>query len=417
VLVVGAALFGNWLKVIARRRSEARSRLMAHVQQTLGALPLVQAFVGEERNRHQFRKLARSIVGLAQHGSLVKDGARLLNGSATAIAMAVVLWMGSRRTLDGTMSLGSLIVFLAYARSLGGAFRQLAQTFLGLKTAEGQLERVLEVLESVETVVEAPDARTLPPARNGRGRQMRLEGVCFGYAPGQSVLRDVTLEIAPGETLALVGPTGAGKTTIASLLPRFFDPWRGRVLMDGMDLRSLKIASLRAQISLVLQEPFLFPISVAANIAYGHPHATHGQIVAAAVAAGADDFIRRLPEGYDTVLGDRGASLSGGEGQRLAIARAILKDAPMLILDEPTAALDAATEVAVMEALQRLTAGRTTLIIAHRLSTVRRADRIVVVDDGRVIESGSHDELLRAGGHYRTMLRHLADDGARASIP
>ena len=417
VLVISAAVFGRRLKANARRRSEARSGLMAHTQQTLGAIPVVQAFGTEERNCHQFRMLARRAVALAQRSSLLSDGARLVNGFATSAALALVLFVSGRRALEGTLSLGSLVVFLAYGRSLGGAFRQLAQTFVGFKTAEAQFDRVIEVLDCEEAVRQAPNARAMPPTHHGGGgRHVRLEGVCFGYAPGQPVLHEVTLTLEPGTTLALVGPTGAGKTTLASLLPRFFDPWRGRVLMDGIDLRELTLVSLRAQISLVLQEPFLFPISVADNIAYGSPGASRDQIVAAAAAAGADDFIRHLPQGYDTALGDRGTTLSGGERQRLSIARALLKDAPVLILDEPTAALDAATEAAVMDALARLMAGRTTLIIAHRLSTARRADRIVVLDHGRVMESGSHDELMAAGGHYRAMLRQLADDCSAVGV-
>jgi ATP-binding cassette subfamily B protein/subfamily B ATP-binding cassette protein MsbA len=214
-------------------------------------------------------------------------------------------------------------------------------------------------------------------------------------------LHDIDLEVECGETVALVGASGAGKTTLVSLIPRFFDPWQGRVMLDGTDIRDIELASLRKQVSLVLQDPFLLPLSIAENIAYGRPEANGDEIVAAAVAANADEFIRQLPEGYDTVLGERGVTLSGGQRQRLAIARALLKNAPILILDEPTSALDAGTEALLLEALERLMQGRTTFIIAHRLSTIRNADRILVLDDGSLAEIGTHKELIAANGLYK----------------
>jgi ATP-binding cassette subfamily B protein len=219
--------------------------------------------------------------------------------------------------------------------------------------------------------------------------------------------------VQPGETIALVGPTGAGKTTLVSLIPRFFDPWEGRVILDGRDIRDIELESLRRQIALVLQDPFLLPLTAAENIAYGRPEANRDEVVAAAVAANADGFIRELPEGYDTVLSERGASLSGGQKQRLAIARALLKDAPILIFDEPTSALDAQTEALLLEALGRLIGGRTTFIIAHRLSTIRNADRILVLHNGRVAEIGTHQELIAANNIYAQLhIRQVGRKGA-----
>ncbi len=229
---------------------------------------------------------------------------------------------------------------------------------------------------------------------------VHLENVVFGYAPDRAVLQRVSLEVLPGQVIAVVGATGAGKTTLVSLVPRFFDPWEGRVTVDGHDLRDVQVKSLRDQVALVLQEPFLFPLTLAENIAYGRPEASREEIAAAAKAANIHDFIERLPLGYDTMVGERGATLSGGERQRLSIARAFLKNAPILILDEPTSALDAFTEKLLLEALQHLMKGRTTLIIAHRLSTIRNADRIVVLHEGKVVENGTHQELLGLAGHY-----------------
>jgi ATP-binding cassette subfamily B protein/subfamily B ATP-binding cassette protein MsbA len=229
---------------------------------------------------------------------------------------------------------------------------------------------------------------------------VQIENVTFGHEPGRPILRNVSLEARPGETVAIVGATGAGKSTLVSLVPRFFDPWEGRVMLDGHDVREVQLKSLRRQIALVLQEAFLFPLTIADNIAYGRPGATLAEIETAARTANAHEFIARLPNGYQTVIGERGATLSGGERQRISIARALLKDAPVLILDEPTSALDVVTEGSLLDALDRLTQGRATLIIAHRLSTVRRANRIVALKDGQIAESGTHDELLALGGVY-----------------
>jgi ATP-binding cassette subfamily B protein/subfamily B ATP-binding cassette protein MsbA len=263
-------------------------------------------------------------------------------------------------------------------------------------TAKARAQRVLEVLTVDDSVKQAPGAQRLASVQG----HVRLEGVSFGYEPDRPILDQITLEARPGETIALVGATGAGKSTLVSLIPRLFDPWEGRVTLDDRDVRDIRLESLRSQIALVLQEPFLLPLSIAENIAYGRPSASREEVVAAAVAANADEFIRQLPRGYETVIGERGATLSGGQKQRLSIARALLKDAPILILDEPTSALDAQTESLIIEALDQLMARRTNFIIAHRFSTIQRASQIVVLERGRIIEVGQHQTLLAARGFY-----------------
>jgi ATP-binding cassette, subfamily B, bacterial len=286
----------------------------------------------------------------------------------------------------------------------------LASTVQG---AAGSARRVREVLDTPAGVRDPAVAAPLPRLRG----RVRLERVTFSYEPSRPALRDVSLDIPAGQTVALVGRSGAGKTTLASLIPRFFDPEQGRVLVDERDVRGVSVRALRRQIALVLQEPFLLPLTVAQNIAYARPGASRAQIVAAARAAHADEFIARLPAGYDTVLGERGATLSGGQRQRLAIARAFLQNAPILILDEPTSALDAESERLVLASLRRLMAGRTTLIIAHRLSTVRDAARVVVLDAGRIVEDGTHAGLLAQGGLYARAyrLQFGLQDGAPAT--
>jgi ATP-binding cassette subfamily B protein/subfamily B ATP-binding cassette protein MsbA len=286
-----------------------------------------------------------------------------------------------------------------------------AGIYPGLQVAGASVDRVMEVLEAEPEVKDRPGAPALPRVRG----HVRLELVTFGYNPEQPVLKGITLEAQPGETVALVGKTGAGKSTLVSLIPRFYDPSSGRVLIDGHDLREMNLKSVRSQVGMVLQEAFLFPISVSENIAYGRPEAAREEIVAAAKAANAHEFIERLPEGYETVLGERGATLSGGQRQRLSIARALLKDAPVLILDEPTSALDAETEGLVLEALGRLMTGRTTFIIAHRLSTIHNADRIAVLQDGAIVEVGSHHELIERKEAYFRLHRLQFSESALAS--
>jgi ATP-binding cassette subfamily B protein/subfamily B ATP-binding cassette protein MsbA len=400
VQVGSAYFFGPRLKRRAEQNRQMQSRLFSFVHQTLTAMPMIQAFGTEKRNGRQFRNLAADAVALSQHGTLLGSAYGLINDLTTTVGTAIVLYVGANRALTGALSVGSLLVFLAYMRSIQGALNGLLTTYGRLKSVAASIDRVMEILEVDDGVRDAPGAKPLPLLPPGERGHVRLENVSFGYESDRAVLTGVSLEAHPGETIALVGPTGAGKSTLASLILRFFDPWEGRVMVDGMDVRDVRIANLRANVALVLQEPFLLPMTVAENIAYGRPEASRDEVVAAAVAANADGFIRRLPEGYDTVIGERGATLSGGEKQRLAIARALLKDAPMLILDEPTSALDAETEASLLEALERLMAGKTTFIIAHRLSTIRNADRIVVLEDGKVVETGSHRELIAAYNFY-----------------
>jgi ATP-binding cassette, subfamily B, bacterial len=345
------------------------------------------------------------MTGLTLRAALASADAdlrfKIAMGIATSLGTAAVLWFGAHEVLVGQLTVGTLLVFLAYLASFYTPLNAIMYSSSVAQAAVGSARRVMEVLEAEEEVEQRAGAVVLGRVRGG----VELEGVTFGYEPGRAVLREVSLGVEPGRKLALVGATGAGKSTLVGLVPRFFDPWQGRVRIDGVDVREVTLASLRQQIALVLQEPFLFPISIAENIAYGRPQATRQQVEAVARAANADEFISRLPEGFDTVIGERGATLSGGERQRIAIARALLKDAPILILDEPTSALDAGTEGLVLQALERLMEGRTTLIIAHRFSTIRGADHIVVLEQGRVSESGTHETLVTRHGSYWNLHR------------
>jgi ATP-binding cassette, subfamily B, bacterial len=400
LLAVSAYFFGERLKDAERVRREATAEVMTFVHQVIGAMPVVQAYGAAPRNAELFSRLASKAIGATQRNALITQSYGILNGVAITVGIALVVYAGGKQVLAQEMTLGTLLVFMAYVRTLETASRSLLSTYGALRAAEASVERVFEVMDANEVMHDAPGARPLPERREAVSGHILFDHVSFAYVAGQPVLRDLCLEVQPGETVALVGPSGAGKTTLASLVPRFFDPSEGTVRLDGLDVRQIQLASLRAEVGLVLQDPFILPISVLDNIAYARPNASRDDIIAAAIAANAHDFIRDLPEGYDTVLHEQGANLSGGQRQRLAIARALLRDPRVLILDEPTSALDAITERQVMEALERLRKGRTTLIIAHRLATARGADRIIVLGDGAIQEIGTHAELLARGGGY-----------------
>jgi ATP-binding cassette subfamily B protein/subfamily B ATP-binding cassette protein MsbA len=410
---------GEPLKQRARALREARTRLVSFVHQTLTSIPVVQTFAAEDRHAGRFHKLAEDAVDVSQRGALLTGIYGLVTGLITVAGTALIIFVGGRQVLEGGLTLGSFLVFLAYLRTLQTAAEGLLKVYGALKPIEASVDRVLEVLEpAADEVHDHLKAEPLVAVAGSAPGHVRIEAVTFGYAPGAAVLREMTFEARPGETVALVGATGAGKSTLVALLLRFQDPWSGRITLGGRDIRLLRLAELRAQFAVVLQEALVFPITVADNIAYGRPEATREEVVAAARAARADGFIDRLPRGYDTTVSERGATLSGGERQRLGLARALLLRAPILILDEATSALDGETEAAILETLERGRGARTTLVVAHRLATVRRADRIVVLDGGRVAETGTHAELVAREGLYARYVRLQALDahGAEAGL-
>lgn len=406
-LLIGSLLiFARPLQASSGRNWKSQGALMALVEQSLSGIKVIQGFARESYMLSKVEAEGVKLVEASSRAALVSASnnqvALLITGASTAL----MLYLGSSRVIDGRLSIGDLLVFIGYLTAFYGPIAALG-TAVGYGIAVvTRSKRVFTILDSNEEVLERSDAIALNHPRG----EVIFEDVSFGYGESGLILRNVSFEARPGQITAIVGATGAGKTSLVSLLPRFYDPKGGRILLDGHDLRDLPLKSLRENISLVLQDPFLFPLSVADNIAFGRPGATRKEIIEAASAAHAHEFIERLTDGYDTVLSEGGAQLSGGERQRIAIARAVLKDAPVLILDEPTSALDAHTEGKIFEALSLLMKDRTTFIISHRLSTIRRADQILSLADGRIVERGTHESLLAGGSTYAFLYerQHIA---------
>jgi len=396
LLVVAIRLLGARISRDATSAREKESELYTAAERSMSGIKVIQAFTNEEEELHRFRSVSRASLRANLRLYTLQTGYAVLVNVIGAVGTAAVIWLGARAVLRGSLTVGDLLVFTSYLASLYAPIQTLSSTFGLLQAAKVGVGRVFEILETAPDVPDGP--RTLARA-SVRGR-IELRDVSFGYVPQRLVLRDVSLAIEPGETIAIVGATGAGKSTLVSLIPRFYDPAAGQVLLDGEDLRVYDKRSLRRQVAMVLQPPLVFPTSLRENIAYGRPEATPAEIEAAASAAQLDGLLTKLPAGLDTVIGQEGLALSEGEKQRLTIARALLRDAPIVILDEPTSALDADTEARLMASLERLLEGRTAFVIAHRLSTVRRADRIVVLRDGRIAEVGRFEELVARRGDF-----------------
>ncbi|WP_149535976.1 ABC transporter transmembrane domain-containing protein [Siccirubricoccus phaeus] len=399
LVVLPLVTFGRREKRLSRVAQERVADLGVAAEEAIHGLRTVQAFTREAAESARYAAQAEASVAAAQRRIATRSMQVLVVILLGFGAITFALWVGGRDVLAGRMTGGELSAFVLYAVLMASAGAQISEVWGDVQRAAGAAERLVELLE-VPPAIAAPAHPALLPSPT-RGR-IAFEEVSFRYPsrPEQSALDGISFTIAPGEHVALVGPSGAGKTTVLQLLLRFYDPQAGRITLDGVDITQVDPAALRARLGLVSQEPVIFSASAADNVRFGRQEANDAEVVAAAQAAAADGFLRALPQGYASFLGTKGVMLSGGQRQRLAIARAILRDPAVLLLDEATSALDAESEQAVQQALERLAQGRTTLVVAHRLATVRRADRILVLDSGRIAESGTHDSLVRQGGLY-----------------
>jgi ABC-type multidrug transport system fused ATPase/permease subunit len=400
--------FKKAVKKATHQVRDEQAEIVAVVQQGLQSMQVIKALGRQEMEQEALSEVSHATVNAALAARRVKSLLSPIVGVTVALCTAVVLWRGAALILMGVMTVGALTVYLSYLTKFFKPVKDLATTTNAIAQAAVGVERVRAILDTDMILAERPDAIEAVALKG----DIAFENVAFGYSADVPVLRDVSFTIAPGQMVGIVGPTGSGKSTVVSMIPRFYDPTNGAVKIDGRDVRDYKINPLRGQIGYVLQDTVLFRGTILENIAFGRPDATRDEIIEAARLANADEFISRMPKGYETMVGERGSTLSGGQRQRLGIARVMVRNSPILLLDEPTAALDSESEKLVIEALERLMKGRTVITIAHRLSTIRDADKIIVIDTGRVAESGTHDELMALNAIYAGLHRTQFDGGS-----
>jgi ATP-binding cassette subfamily B multidrug efflux pump len=398
-MVWATVLFSRRARAAFRETREKIGRVVGDLAEDIGGMRVIQAFAQEEITQERFETVNRQTRDAYINALSLSFTFLPVVDVLSVVAMCIVLWAGGAMVVRGTLTIGVIVAFLTYVSRFFAPIRDLSQIYTTLQAATAGGGRVLELLDTSPAVQDRPDAIELPPVQG----RIELRDVCFHYDPQKEVLHGINMTVAPGETVALVGPTGAGKTSIANLVARFYDVSAGAVLIDGYEVRQVTLGSLHGQMGLVPQDPFLFSGTIADNIRFGQPDVSWERLIAAARLANVDDFIRNLPDGYETRILEGGVNLSVGQRQLVCIARAILVDPRILIMDEATSSVDTVTETLIQEALQRLLSGRTAIVIAHRLSTIRDADRIYVVDQGQIVEQGSHEDLLKQGGLYRDL--------------